>query len=175
MPTPRTIFESARLGFRELCDSDLGDLAALYADQEVMHYFESTRTRLQAAQQIRASQEYYERLGYHLWAVTRRADGRFIGRCGLLPQVIEGKDEVEIAYMLSRKVWGQGLGTEAVCAIRDHGFRSFDFSRLVAIIDPENAASIRVATKSGMHFVKKIDFEDYPCVLYAVDGLGSRR
>ena len=167
--TGRIVFETERLRFRELGPADLLDLAALYADPEVMRYFEGTRTRQQAAQQIQESRRYYERYDFHLWATLRKPNDLFIGRCGLMPQTVEGQSEVEVAYMIARRFWGQGLGTEAARGIAHHGFTRHELARLVSIIHPKNGASIRVAQKNGMHFEKDVQFESFPCVLYAMN------
>lgn len=93
------------------------------------------------------------RLG--LWATVLRENGRFIGRCGLLPWSIDGRDEVEIAYMIDKNDWGRGLGTEAALGIRDYAQKQLGLSRLVCLIDGQNHASIRVAEKIGMVFEKE--------------------
>ena len=64
-----------------------------------------------------------------LWATIHRETDRFIGRCGLLPWTIDGRFEVEVAYMLAKPYWGQGLGTEAAQAILDYGFEKLGLSR----------------------------------------------
>jgi ribosomal-protein-alanine N-acetyltransferase len=46
-----------------------------------------------------------------LWATIHKESRRIIGRCGLLPWVIDGRPEVEVAYMLAKEYWEQGLGT----------------------------------------------------------------
>lgn len=53
----------------------------------------------------------YPELG--LWATLlkgtgRRETGAFIGRCGLLPWTLEGRHEVEVAYLLDKGVSGSG-------------------------------------------------------------------
>src|SRR5438093_361517 len=108
-----TIIETQRLLFRPLMFEDTDDLAALYADPEVMRFFEGTRSRQQALQEIEECRQWYDRLGFYFWATIHKADHRFIGRCGLLPQVIDDRQEVEVAYMIARPYWNQGLGTEA--------------------------------------------------------------
>ena len=164
-----TVIETERLLFRPLTLADTDDLAALYADPETMRFFEGTRTREQARAQIEESLDWYERLGYYFWATIHKADGRFIGRCGLLPQVIDDRQEAEVAYMIARPYWNQGLGTEAAQAIKDYGFQRYGFLRLISIIDPGNIASQRVAQKNGMQYVKYIDFEEHLCQLYAIE------
>jgi RimJ/RimL family protein N-acetyltransferase len=72
-----------------------------------------------------------------------------IGLCGLIlwPD-IEGREELEVAYILARDAWGKGYATEAAAAVRDVG-RTIR-PDLVSLIYPDNAASIRVAHKIGM-------------------------
>jgi len=85
-----------------------------------------------------------------------------IGYCGLFffPD-IEGQAEVEIGYRLARSVWGKGYATEAAKAVRDYAFNVLRLERLIAMIDPSNIASIRVAEKIGMHYEKEVMFEGY--------------
>lgn len=163
------VLETEHLFFRPLTLDDLDDLAALYADPDVMYYFDGPRTRDQARAQIETSRRFYADLGYHLWATIHREDDRFIGRCGLLPQIIEGRPEVEVAYMLARAYWGRGLGTEAARAIKQWAFREHGFPRVVSLIDPRNVASQRVALKNGMRYVKDVEVNGYVDRLYVVD------
>lgn len=69
-----------------------------------------------------------------------------IGYCGLFyfPD-IGGQPEVEIGYRLARAFWCQGYATEAARAVRDYSFRVLGLPRLIAMIDPQNTASIRGA------------------------------
>jgi ribosomal-protein-alanine N-acetyltransferase len=111
-------------------------------------------------------------VGFYFWATIHKADNRFIGRCGLLPQTIDDRQEYEVAYMIARSYWNQGLGTEAARAIKAYGFYKLPVSRLVSIIAPGNQASIRVAEKNGMRHVEDILFEGFECHLYAVERTG---
>ncbi len=164
-----TVIETQRLRFRLLTLDDADDLAALYADPEVMRFFEGVRTRQQALEEIERCRQCYERLGFHFWATIHKGDNRFIGRCGLLPQTIDGQQEYEVAYMIARSYWNRGLGTEAARAIKQYGFEKHRLPRLVSIIEPGNRASIRVAEKNEMQYVKDIDDGGVLCRLYAVE------
>ena len=94
-----------------------------------------------------------------------------MGYCGLFffPD-IDGQAEVEIGYRLARAVWGKGYATEAAQAVRNFAFTTLDIKRLIAMIDPSNIASIRVAKKIGMHYEKDVMFEgyDHPDHVYVV-------
>ena len=59
---------------------------------------------------------------------------------------------------------------EAARAVRDYAFDTLCLERLIAIIDPANVASIRVAEKLGMRYEADVSFEGYshPDRVYAV-------
>jgi RimJ/RimL family protein N-acetyltransferase len=85
--------------------------------------------------------------GHGFWVVERKSDGAFLGRVGLWQP--EGWPGVELAWTLDRPYWGNGYATEAAKAALDHGFLNHPMSRLVSLIDPENAPSRRVASRLG--------------------------
>lgn len=86
--------------------------------------------------------------GYASWAVIEGQTGRLIGDCGLFPADDVGP-EIELAYGLARDVWGRGYATEAAAACLRVGFEELGLDRIVADVDPANAASIRVLDKLG--------------------------
>ncbi len=148
---------------------DLGALAAMYGDPEVRRYFpegvlthEETREELEWIIDV-----YYGRYGFGLWATIDKQTDELIGRCGLLPWTIDGRSEVEVAYLLARAHWGRGLGTEAARAVLEYGFDRLHLSRLICLIDPANEASLKVATRIGMALESEIDLEGEPTLVYA--------
>jgi ribosomal-protein-alanine N-acetyltransferase len=164
------ILETKRLLLRRLVLDDLESLFAFYSNPDVVKYipdaprsYQETREELEWF--INGHPRFPE-LG--LWATIHKETGNFIGRCGLLPWTIDGQNEVEVAFALSRAYWGQGLGTEAAQALVQHGFEYLQLSRLICLIDPENQASIKVATKVGMTFEKEGRDESGPFLLYAI-------
>ncbi len=151
------ILETNRLLLRHQVIQDLDELWALYCDPQITKYIpDAPRTREEAKEELEWHMHGHPRfpeLG--LWATIYKATGKFIGRCGLLPWTIDGQNEVEVAYTISRDYWGQGLATEAAQAILSYGFEKLGFTRLISIIDPENTASQKVAKKIGMKFEKE--------------------
>src|SRR4051794_35742006 len=163
------ILETQRLVLRHLLPGDLDDLFALYRDPEVRRYFpEGTLTYEETKEELEwflGGHPTHPQLG--LWATIHKETDQFIGRCGLLPWTIEQRPEVEVAYMLAKEYWGQGLGTEAAQAILDYGFGQLQLSRLICLIDRENQASIKVARKIGMRLEKEVDDGKGPALLYS--------
>lgn len=164
------IFETERLLFRHLEPGDLDDLYALYRDPEVRRFFpEGTYTREQTQLRLESYlQGYRENPTLGFWATILRETGEFIGRCGLLSWVIDGRAEIEIAYMLARQFWGRGLGTEAAEGIARYARDTLNINRLICLIDRENLASIRVAEKVGMAFENEGRDELGPYLLYSM-------
>jgi ribosomal-protein-alanine N-acetyltransferase len=155
------VLETERLILRPLTLDDIGILAAIYADPDVMRYFDGTRTQDDTRQRVERIMAQYARTGVDFLATVYKENGQFIGRCGLLWQVLDGVQEVEVAYMIAKQYWGQGLATEAARALKEHGFRDHGFQRLVSIIHPDNAASIRVAEKNGMQNERDVEFDGH--------------
>jgi RimJ/RimL family protein N-acetyltransferase len=163
------ILETKRLILRHLEPGDLDALYMLYRDPEIRRYFpEGTLTYQETREELEwflNGHPQHPELG--LWATMLKSSGQFIGRCGLLPWVIDGRPEVELAYMIAREHWGQGLGTEAAQGVLDYGFEHLGLSRLVCLIDRDNVTSIRVAMKIGMRFEKEGRDDKGPFQLYS--------
>jgi ribosomal-protein-alanine N-acetyltransferase len=165
------ILETQRLILRTLRPDDLDELFALYRDPEIRRYFpDGTLTREQTQEEldwfVGGGDPDHPRLG--LWATLHKETGRFIGRCGLIPWSIDGRDEVEVAYLLAKDHWRQGLGAEITQALLHYGFKALGLSRLIALIDPQNQASIRTAEKAGLRFERQIEHGGTRCLLHAI-------
>lgn len=169
------ILETNRILLRHLEPNDLDSLFALYSDPAITQFIPDAPTTLAETKEeldwFLHGHPRHPELG--LWATIHKASGQFIGRCGLLPWQIDGRSEVEIAYTIARPHWGQGLATEAALAIRDYAFDKLGLTRLVCLIDEENAASMRVAEKIGMVFETVGQDEIGPFLLYATNKLAS--
>jgi RimJ/RimL family protein N-acetyltransferase len=96
------------------------------------------------------NQRLYHQHGVGLWLLTLRDTGEFVGDCGLTPQQVDGVTELEVGYHIRAALQGRGLATEAAAACRDHARDVLRVGRLIAIIDPRNRPSQRVAEKLGL-------------------------
>lgn len=163
-----TVIETSRLILRHLTWNDLDNLAALYADPQVMTFLGGTRTYEGTKQQLDWIFDSYEKHGFGLWATLHKADNQFIGRCGLIALEIDDQPEIEIGYALHQKYWGQGLATEAARAIRDYGCLELGFNRLISLVDHDNIASQKVAIKNGLTYEKNITKWDKNLRVYVI-------
>jgi len=169
-----TILETERLLFRRLVLDDLDALFALYRDKETRQYFpdgtDGTLTLAETREELEwflNGQPDHPELG--LWAAIHKPTNQFIGRCGLLPWTIDGRAEVEVAYLLDKQYWRQGLGTEAAKALLQYGFERLRLSRLICLIHSDNQASIKVARNIGMTLEKEMVDDAGPFLLFSIN------
>lgn len=173
------ILETPRVLLRHQVIGDLDALWELYRDPEVTKYIpDAPKTRAEAREELEWFLHGHPRrpeLG--LWATILKENREFIGRSGLLPWTIEGREEVEVAYAIAREFWGRGLGTEIARGILQYGFEKLGLRRLISLIDPDNAASQKVAQKIGMRLEKKLDGiegDEIPTWIYAIERTKAR-
>jgi len=113
---------------------------------------------------------HWNLLGFGYWVVEEHATGRFVGEVGFadfkrgLDPSLAGVPEV--GWALAAEMHGRGFATEAVRAAVSWGDSNFRSDRTFCIIDPENAASLRVASKCGYSEVRRFDYNDSPTILF---------
>jgi RimJ/RimL family protein N-acetyltransferase len=165
------ILETERLILRQFHIFDGEVLDRIFGDPEVMLFGPGAQTQAWVRDWLRDCLEDYRKLGFGPWAVVDKTGRTVIGYAGLFhfPD-IAGQTEIEVGYRLARAYWGRGFATEAVVAIRDYAFDILCLPRLIALIDPQNTASIRVAEKTGMQYEKDVMLEGYtyPDHLYLI-------
>ena len=89
---------------------------------------------------------------------------RRIGRIGLLYP--EGWPGLEVGWLVARSHWGQGLATEGGRAALDYAFETVGAERVISLIRPDNAASIRVAEKLGETRERETELFGAPALVY---------
>jgi ribosomal-protein-alanine N-acetyltransferase len=167
------ILETQRLILRHLVMEDLDELFALYSEPEIRRYFPDG---VKNYEDTKEELEWYlnghpERHELGLWATGHKETGKFIGRCGLLPWEIDSLLEVEIAYLIDKAFWNQGLATEAAQGILRYGFEKLGLARLICLMHPENLASQCVAQKIGMTLERKVNGiagDNFPTLIYSI-------
>ena len=96
--------------------------------------------------------------------------GTFVGVAGVLPPDSDLGDEPELGYMLAGDFHGRGLATEAVRAMVADAFDRGGISRLAAVVDAPNAASIRVLEKAGFRLEREyLGTDGHPYRRYLAD------
>lgn len=160
--------ETARLVFRPYRPEDEAESVAMLTDAEVMRFVgDGVLNEAEARAMFgRTFTHVYATNAFDVWAVCEKAGGRIIGHAEVKPR--KGTEDFEIVYLLRRVAWGRGYATEIARRLVRYGFEELDLPRVVATIDVENRASVRVAEKIGMRHVDAYEDEHGTTLVYAV-------
>jgi [ribosomal protein S5]-alanine N-acetyltransferase len=150
------ILATDRLILQRMQPSAIAPLVELWSDPITTRYLGGPRDRawLQMEFDKSAQAPYSEQ--FDLWPVLEKATGFFIGHSGLLEKDIEGVPELELNYIFKPSAWGNGYATEIGRALIQYAFGPLKLKRLIALIEPQNAASERVAMRIGMRCEKEV-------------------
>ena len=85
--------------------------------------------------------------GYGRWMVADKGTDQPLGIVGVYHP--EDWPEAEIGWSLYAGAEGRGIATEAAKATRDFAYGTLGWSRIISLIMPDNARSIRLAERLG--------------------------
>lgn len=109
----------------------------------------------------------YDVHGYGRLACIEKASGHLVGFCGL--KYLEDLRETDIGYRFLPHCWGKGYATESARAVMHHGQETLGLRRIIGLVEPDNAGSVRVLEKLGLRFESTISVADHAAelLLYA--------
>jgi RimJ/RimL family protein N-acetyltransferase len=140
---------TARLTLREYRMSDFDAFAANLADEDAMTFL-GVHDRRTAWRIFGCNTGGWLLQGVGWWAVELRESGILVGNVGAFFR--ETWPEIEIGWNSLRPHWGQGFASEAASEVVRYAFEVRRERRVTALIDPRNAASLRVAGNLGLAY-----------------------
>ncbi|HEX2057470.1 MAG TPA: GNAT family N-acetyltransferase [Actinomycetota bacterium] len=152
--------ETRRLVLRPFRPEDLDGIHEVLGDAENMRYYPAPFTLEQSRRWIEWNLGHYHDHGFGLWALESKETGVLLGDCGLTPQTVDGREEVEVGWHVHPRHQRRGLATEAATECSRYAFEELGLSRLISLIRPENLPSRRVAEKLGMEIEKQVVHAD---------------
>lgn len=148
-----------RLTLRELNETDAEFILGLLNEPSFLQYIgdRGVRSVADAEAYIRSGpQASYAVHGFGLWLVSETRGGAPVGMCGLLRR--ESLDDVDLGFAFRPASWGRGFALEAARAVLAHGQAAFGLRRVVAVVQPDNAPSLRVLGRLGFEFERVIEW-----------------
>jgi RimJ/RimL family protein N-acetyltransferase len=163
--------ETERLILREFRAGDLDAHAATLGDEDIMRHIGGKPVgREDSWRRLLMGVGMWSLIGMGPWAVELKSNGRMVGHCGFfqfnreMTPLILG--EPEMGWIFDRSVHGQGIAFEACSSALDWAEREIAAESYPAIIDLENAASMKLAERLGFVRQKDAVYRDAPIALF---------
>jgi len=152
------VIETERLNLREMSERDAGFVLEILNDPGFVRFVgdRGVRTTEEAARYIdERFVESYRQNGFGLWLVETKDGKAPAGLCGLLKRG-EPVPGVEVGYAFLPPFRAKGYAFDAASAALGYARDVLGLPRLYAIVNPDNAVSIRVLEKLGMRFERTV-------------------
>jgi RimJ/RimL family protein N-acetyltransferase len=166
------VLETERLILRRFVPADAAFILELLNEPVFIQNIgdRGVRTLSDAAKYIETGPTAsYERNGFGLYLVLTKEAHESIGMCGLIKR--DTLQDVDLGYAFLPRYWSRGYAIESVRAVIEYAKTKLGLTRVAAIVDPSNQASIRVLEKTGFQFEKmvRLSADDIELRLYAIE------
>jgi RimJ/RimL family protein N-acetyltransferase len=161
--------ETARLVLRgpRLADHDAS--SAMWGDPQVTRYIGGRPfTREEVWSRLLRYLGQWAAFGYGYWTACDRETGAFVGELGVAEYrraLDRPLDAPEVGWALVTTAHGRGLASEGVGAVL--AWCDARFPRTTCIIDPGNAASLRLAARHGFAETRRATYHGADTVVMA--------
>ena len=141
------VIETARLVLRPPALDDLDRWAEMMADERSARFVGGVQARSVVWRGLMTIAGAWALTGVAMFSVIEKASGLWVGRVGpWRPEVWPGD---EVGWGLHPDAWGKGYAVESSAATMDYAFDVLGWTDVIHSIDPENAASKKVAERLG--------------------------
>lgn len=174
------ILETERLTLRGHGVETLDEALALWSDPLVNRHISGKPSgREEVWARVLRYIGHWTALGYGFWQIRERPTGRFVGEAGFADfkrdLAISFDGAPEAGWVLAPWAHGRGYATEAMTAALAWSDATAQVGpRTMCLINPDNAASLRVAAKCGYRELARADYKGAEVIVFERDGRGSR-
>jgi RimJ/RimL family protein N-acetyltransferase len=169
--------ETARLILRPPSQEDFEAFATMAQEEETMRYIGGVAPRDGAWRSLAALTGSWTLLGYSMFSVIEKQNGRWIGRLGPWRPGGEtcGWPGPEVGWGLIAAAHGKGYAYEGAAAAMDWVFDQLGWEHVIHSIDKRNAPSIKLAERLGSQLEREDVSLPAPLDAYKVDIYGQSR
>jgi ribosomal-protein-alanine N-acetyltransferase len=150
--------ETERLLLRQFNLDDAQFILTLLNEPSFLRYIGDKKVRnLEDARQyiLNGPVASYERNGFGLYLVELKDSHTSIGMCGLLKR--EELPHPDIGFAFLPDFWNKGFAFEAATAVMKDARERLKLNRVLAIVNPDNDASIKLLERLGLRFEWLLD------------------
>jgi RimJ/RimL family protein N-acetyltransferase len=164
--------ETERLRTSFLTFKDIPNWATFFQDKEATELFPDfgTTDELKISEQwIQRQLNRYQNNQFGLQALFRKETDEFIGLCGLVSQIVDEIEEIEVGYHILKKFWGNGFAPETAKCFINYAFENQLTQSVISIIDIRNVKSQRVAEKNNLFIDKQTKWNNLDVYIYRIN------
>lgn len=148
------VLETERLILRHFnVDDDAPFVLTLLNEPSFLRYIGDKKVRtIEDARQylLHGPLDSYERNAFGLYLVELKDSHTSIGMCGLLKR--EELPDPDIGFAYLPDYWSKGFAFEAAFAVMNDARERLKLSRILAVVNPDNYASIKLLERLGLQF-----------------------
>ena len=164
--------ETERLILRPMEPRDVEPHIAMMGDPATAAFLSPTKkpqARMDLWRQYASYLGHWQIRGFGFMSVDEKESGDWVGRVG--PWMPDGWPGLECGWSIKSEHWGKGYAPEAAIGAIKWTFNQFqDLSRIISVIDPDNANSQAVARKIGEeHSGEIFKLWDYKLEVWAAE------
>jgi len=165
------VVETERLRLRAHTAADFDACLPMWNDPIVTRFIGGRAyTGEEVWQRIQRYAGSWALLGHGFWVIEDKARGKLIGEIGLMDARRDidppfGADR-EVGWALLPDAHGKGYASEALEAVLAWEKQHLGGACLVALIDPDNAPSIKLALKFGFTQRARSIYKDIPTIQF---------
>ena len=168
--TDPVILETPRLLLRPHRLDDFEAMVALWADVRVAQFIGGKpSTPEESWSRLIRYIGFWPALGFGYFAITDKETGAFLGEAGLadfhrdITPTLDGF--AEAGWALAPEAWGKGFAQQALSAVLAWYANTPAPRPVSCIISPDNAASIRLAEKTGFRLKAEAQYKGSACLM----------
>lgn len=163
--------ETERLRLRAHTAADLPACLPLWNDPIVTRFIGGRPyTEEETWQRVQRYAGSWVLLGHGFWVIEEKSSGKLVGEIGIMDAKRDIDppfgDNRELGWALMPEVHGKGYASEALSAVLDWERKVFNAPRVLALIDPDNAPSIRLAEKYGFRERARSLYKNVPTIQF---------
>jgi ribosomal-protein-alanine N-acetyltransferase len=147
------VLKTSRLSLRRMSVDDSEFILTLLNEPSFLRHIgdKGVRTQADACRYIMTGPvASYERHGFGLLVVELKDTGEPIGMCGLLKR--ESLSDADLGFAFLARFWSKGYAFESASAVLAWARRALGLGRILAVVSPDNVASISLLSKLGFRF-----------------------
>lgn len=128
-----------------------------YTDAEASKMYGGPLTQEQTWARLKADVGSWQLLGFGVWVIQSKDDGRYIGTCGFW----KGKAwPTELTWWVLPEARGRGVATQVSLAALNVAYNSWHWEAVETYMNDDNHAARRLVKKLGGEKVRRMAFPD---------------